>query len=329
VNKNNDHIRFIIYGAGGIGCVIGGHLSLTGKDVVLLGRPGHVNTIQEKGLYFLTPAGTHTLQIPAYTSPRQISFQPDDVVLLCMKSQNTEDAVKELNSVVKDITVFCCQNGVRNEEISSRYLKRVYGVMIRIGAVYVKDGEVLCRRDPPGWMIMGNYPRGNDALVHRVARDLSSAGFMVMETPDVMPYKWGKLMMNLANAIGAITGAGWGECRNITSKVQEEARGILAWANIPWKSEPEIEAEWSEYNQKPRATLDSPAQSSSWQSLARQQGSVETGYLNGEIVRIAAQLGEKAPLNDKLLHLMEQMAKNHDLPGKYTAAELEEMLGLR
>ena len=67
-------MRFIIYGAGGIGCVIGGHLARTGHDVVLIGRPGHMEQINDHGLRLVTPSGTHILRIPAVTSPHQIAF---------------------------------------------------------------------------------------------------------------------------------------------------------------------------------------------------------------------------------------------------------------
>jgi len=52
-------MRLIIYGAGGIGGVIGGHLARTGHDVVLIGRPGNARAINEHGLCLITPTGTH------------------------------------------------------------------------------------------------------------------------------------------------------------------------------------------------------------------------------------------------------------------------------
>ena len=113
----------------------------------------------------------------------------------------------DLREVTRDVPVFCLQNGVRNEEIAARYFPRVYGVMVRVGAVYLTDGEVLARRDPPGWFIIGCYPGGADKLSGIVAVKLRDAGFVVKVTADVMPYKWGKLILNLANAIGAISNA--------------------------------------------------------------------------------------------------------------------------
>ena len=178
-------MRAIIYGAGGIGCVVGGHLSLSGTDVLLIGRAGHMGAINTDGLCFVTPIGTHTLRLPAVTSPHQVDFGPDDVVLLCTKSQDTAEALRDLRAVTEDVPVFCLQNGVTNEEIACRIFPRVYGVMVRVGAVYVEDGEVISRRDPPGWLIIGRYPTGEDDLARELAARLHNAGFFTMTTPDV------------------------------------------------------------------------------------------------------------------------------------------------
>ena len=209
-------MRFIIYGAGGIGGVIGGHLARTGHDVVLIGRPGHVNAINKNGLRLVTPTGTYTLKIPAVTEPKQIKFTVDDVVLMTMKGQNTEDALKELKKVTQTVPIFSFQNGVRNEEIAVKYFPKVYGAMVRVGAEYLKDGEVTARRDPPGWFVIGCYPKGTDKLAEAVAAELRAASFIVKTSEDVMPYKWGKLMGNLNNAIDAITGVGGRQARELS-----------------------------------------------------------------------------------------------------------------
>ena len=143
-------MRVIIYGAGGIGGVVGGYLALTGYDVILICRPGHAKAINDNGLHLVTLSGTHILRLRAFTSPRQINFKPDDLVFLCMKGQNTEEALRALRALTEDVPLFCFQNGIRNEEIAAHYFPRVYGVMVRVGAVYLTDGEVLARRDPPG-----------------------------------------------------------------------------------------------------------------------------------------------------------------------------------
>jgi 2-dehydropantoate 2-reductase len=320
--------RFIIYGAGGIGGVVGGHLALAGIEVILIGRSGHMNVVREKGLKLVKPNGTHTLQVTAVTSPAEADLRGGDVILLTMKGQNTGDAMKDLKSIINDIPVFCLQNGVRNEEIVSSFFPRVYGSRVNIGAVYMNNGEIVCRRDPPGWLIMGIYPKGTDELVENVGSTLRHAGFYVLVTPDVMPFKWGKLMTNLGNAVGAITNGNFRDTYQITQATQEEARQILSEAGIRWLSEEQIRQEWPDFGAKPRAVMNTEEQSSTWQSLGRQQGSVETDFLNGEIVRVAQRIGKTAPINEAITRITMEMAAKQEKPGKYSTVELRRILGL-
>jgi len=323
-------MRIIIYGAGGIGCVVGGHLARAGHDVVLIGRPGHVKVINEHGLHLITPTSTYSLRIPAVTGPDKIDHEADDVVFICMKGQNTEEALRDLKGVTEDVPVFCFQNGVRNEEIAARYFPRVYGVMVRVGAVYLTDGEVIARRDPPGLVVIGCYPDGTDELVEAVAMKLRTASFLVKTTTDVMPYKWGKLIGNIANAIGAITNVSWGDTSisPITTAARQELQGLLTQAGIRWVPGEEVTQEWPELTAPPRGRLDTEAQSSTWQSLGRRQGTVETEFLNGEVVRLAKKLGRQAPINEMLLRISQEMAANREPPGKYTPAQLSKLLGV-
>src|ERR1035437_9329122 len=135
-------MRFIIYGAGGIGGVVGGHLARTGHDVIMVGRQGHVDAINRNGLRLVTPTGTYNVKLAAVTSLEKVKFTSDDVVFTTMKGQSTEEAAQSLKAHVDDIPIFCFQNGMRNEGTVTRFFPRVYGVMVRIGAVYLTDGEV-------------------------------------------------------------------------------------------------------------------------------------------------------------------------------------------
>ncbi len=320
--------RFIIYGAGGIGGVVGGHLQMAGYDVVLIGRSAHMQAIQQNGLKLIKPKQTHTLKITAVTSPAEAGLRPDDVILLTMKGQNTAAAMAELKTVISDIPVFCLQNGVRNEEIAASFFPRVYAARVNIGAVYMNDGEVVCRRDPPGWLVMSGYPQGTDTMVEEAGAALRKADFYVLVTPDAMPYKWGKLMTNLGNAVGAITNGSFKETHSLTQATQEEAAGILRAAGISWLSEEQIKKEWTDFMVPPRAALNTPEQSSTWQSLGRQQGTVETEFLNGEIVRAAHRIGRPVPINETITRIAMEMAAAREKPGKYPPAELRRILGL-
>lgn len=327
MTDRND-LRTVVYGAGAIGGVLGGHLALVGRQVILIGRSGHVSAIQNHGLRLVTPAATHILRLAAVTSPGEIEFEPRDVIFLCVKSQDTDSALRELHAVVKDVPIFCFQNGVRNEEIAARHFSRVYGVRLHVAALFISDGEVVSRQYPPGNLIIGRYPDGRDDLAEAVAANMREAGFYAMVTSDVMPYKWAKLMRNLANnAPVAITDA---EDARISEAVKDEAREILSAAGIRWISDKEVALEWPESAIPIRATTDDLGSrfSSTWQSLNRRQGDVEADFFNGEIVRLAQRLGRKAPINETVLRIVQEMAVKRELPGKYTTAELRTLLGL-
>ncbi len=322
-------MRVIIYGAGGIGGVVGGYLARSGHDVVLIGRPGHVKAINECGLRLVTPTATHVLQLPAVTSPDQIDFRPDDVVCLCMKGQDTEEAVRDLRTVIEEVPIFCFQDGVHNEEIVAQYFEKVYGVVVRVGAVYLTAGEVVARMEPPGWFVIGCYPQGTDELAEKVAKKLRSGGFSVIVTQDVMSYKWGKLVEKVGAAVGAITNAGGEDVDFVARAARQEFRDILTQAGICWISQDEMTEKWREFEMALRSRgIHAEAGSSTRQSLTRRTGTIETGVFNGEVVRLAKKLGRRAPINEGLLRISQEMAVNRETPGKYTPNQLRQLLGL-
>ncbi|MBI3303794.1 MAG: NAD(P)-binding domain-containing protein, partial [Deltaproteobacteria bacterium] len=124
-------MRYIIYGAGGIGGAIGGRLFHQGHEVVLICRGEHLTTIQRQGLTLKTPTETLQLPIRAVAHPLELSFSNEDVVILTMKSQDTEMALQDLERASgSDVPVVCCQNGVDNERMAARRFARVYGMVV-------------------------------------------------------------------------------------------------------------------------------------------------------------------------------------------------------
>jgi len=199
--------------------------------------------------------------------------------------------------------------------------------MVKSGAVFIHDGEVASRGDPPGRFVIGCYPEGTDKLVESIATTLREAGFGAIATPEIMLYKWGKLLENLKNAVGAITNSAGEEANRIAQATQNEAEEILAHAGVRWIKSEEMLLLPKDAN-RPDNDLPSTYLGSTWQSLTRHQGTVETEFLNGEIVRVAQKMGKRAPINETLLHITEKMALNHEPPGKYTPAELIKILNL-
>ena len=103
---------------------------------------------------------------------------------------------------------------------------------------------------------------------------------------------------------------------------RNELRDALAAAGIRWVTQEVVNREMPELDAPSGGRLDTGTKSSTWQSLAREQGSVETEFLNGEVVRLAKKLGRQVPVNEMLMRISQEMAAEHALPGKYTPAQL-------
>lgn len=325
-------MRYIVYGAGGIGCTIGGHLHRVGHEVVLVGNPDHMAAIRARGMAFLTGDGTHTLEIPAFDSAADITpFRDDDVVLLCAESQHTARCVGQLKNAgaPPSLPIVCCQNSIWNEPTVSRAFVRVYGAVIAVRAIFLKPGEVinpLSKR--AGFIEVGCYPMGRDELCEAVARDLTEASFTANANAEVMQAKGAKCLGNLGNALQAITD-GRGGTEVYLGQVQREAETVWAAAGIDWEDRErfwERRRQSEEVAKRPPGYEDFKWGGSSWQSLTRATGSIEAEELNGDVVRLGAYLKIPTPYNLLLLQLATEMAEKHEPPGKFSADELMGMI---
>jgi len=328
-------MRFIIYGAGAIGSTIGGHLFRTGYSVVMVANPRHVDKIWESGLRLVTPAETYILKVPAYKKAEEIApFQADDVVLLTAKSQHTLICLAQLKNAgaPRTLPIFCVQNSICNESLATRIFDRVYGGLLQVPGIFLEPGTVI---NPitgnVGFIEVGLYPRGLDSLARAVAGALKEAGFAGGVNEWVMRSKATKCLLNLGNAMGAITD-GRGDSNAFMAEARREATTVWSAAGIEWE-------DLDSYNKRIRAgrgTTKMPKGyesqrnlGSSWQSLMRGTGNIEAEELNGDIVKLGRLLGIPTPYNELLWHLADEMAAKKEKPGKYTAEELMEMVKKR
>src|SRR5205085_2705360 len=95
-------MRFVIYGAGAIGGVIGSRLFQSGHETVLIARGEQLKAIRNRGLTLATPSGVSTCPVPAVGHPNEIRFRADDVVLLTMKTPDTRGALEDLAAACDD-----------------------------------------------------------------------------------------------------------------------------------------------------------------------------------------------------------------------------------
>lgn len=319
-------MRFVIYGAGGIGGTIGARLHQAGFDVCLIARGEHCRTIQRQGLHFVTPTQDVFLDIPCVEHPRDAAIAPDDAVILCMKGQHTEAALRDLHTATQgQARVICCQNGVENERLALRRFTHTYGMVVWLPAEHLEPGVVVnFAENTAGGLDAGCYPTGVDAFIAEVTDALSKAGFSAEPDADIMRHKYEKLLANLGNAVNAATGGG---SRAIANILRDEALACYAAAGIGCATVEETRRRRSAINGAPVPGHDRHG-GSSLQSMMRGTGDIETDFLNGEIVLLGRQYGIPVPANETVQALGNRMARDGLRPGFLPVAELEAQLGL-
>jgi 2-dehydropantoate 2-reductase len=324
--------RFVIFGAGAIGSGMGGHLHRTGHDALLVGRPTHVERIRDRGLELITADETFTLRVPAVTSAEEVRFSPDDVLLLCVKSQDTDTALQQIRAAGADprqMAVLCCQNSITNEPAAARYFRRVYGVLVVVPGVFLQPGVVYNNsQDNAGLVEVGRFPAGSDELCEHVASALLRASYAASANPRVMAAKGGKVFSNLANALGAITDALDGSEAFMT-RVRQEAQACFVAAGIPFEQPDAFQARAARIHRQSTLPPGVRNLGSTWQSLQRGANSTEVDFLNGEIVRLGRVHGIPTPCNEVLQEVASLMAARGEKPGTYSVADLERFASSR
>lgn len=338
--------RYIIIGAGAIGGAIGGRLIQAGLPAVLVARGDHLAALTSTGLRIRDPEADVTVPATAIGAATEIDLTPDDVLVLTTKTHQAQaalvdwvdrsvrDGARTLGTAGELLPVLTALNGVASERIAQRYFRRVYGVCVWLPAVHLAPGEVIIRGVPmTGLLHIGRVPAdaaGPDDhdLLSAIRSDWERARMVVPLPDDVMPWKYRKLISNIGNAFHALVGDN-GDHGKLAAAARAEAREVLAAAKINVISDEEESATRAQgftVGEVPGA----PDQlgGSSWQSLTRGTGSIETDYLNGEIVRIAHEHGGGAPINARVTALARTAARSGQRPGAITADELRRQLGI-
>jgi 2-dehydropantoate 2-reductase len=322
-------MRFVVFGAGAVGGVVGGRLYEHGHDVLLIARGPHAKAIAATGLTLASAAGVVVLPVPVTQTPEAVDWRDDDVVLLAVKSQDTETALRQLGSSAPgSVPVACVQNGVANEQAALRRFANVYGVCVMCPASHLEPGVVVASSSPVTALLdIGRYPAGVDDVAAAVAAAFGSSTIESVARPDIMRWKYAKLLRNLGNAVDAICGPGHRDTP-LAQLALEEGEACLRAAGIAFASAEEDAARRGNRLHPGDDVSGFPrGGSSSWQSLARHEGTIEADYLNGEIVMLGRLYGVPTPVNELLRRVADDMARDRAQPGTMRSEDLLALLG--
>ncbi|WP_323041472.1 2-dehydropantoate 2-reductase [Gemmobacter sp.] len=323
-------MRIGILGAGLIGGFIGGRLAAGGAEVTMVGRPA-MGAALDAGLH-LTDLDGPDRHLP----PGRIRFGTDPglladckLVLICVKSAQTAGAAAALAPVLPPGTrVMTMQNGIGHAEVLAAALPqaRVLRGIVPFNVVSPAPGHL--RRTTSGTLLA-------DRDAGPFAPAFAAAGLPLDLRPDMEAVMWGKLLMNLNNAVNTLSGLPLREelaqrdYRRCLALAQDEALAVLAAARLrPARLTPLPLRLMPAVLRLPDPAfrliagrmlrIDPAARSSMAEDLAAGRPS-EIDWLNGAVVALAARLGARAPVNARLTALVHAAFAS---PRRWPAAEL-------
>ncbi len=312
-------MRLIVFGVGAVGGVVAGRLLEHGHEVVGIARGAHYEAIRAGGMKLVDPDRTATLALRIVDEPADVDWRPHDVVLVTTKTQDSTGAFDALAAAAgAEVPVVCVQNGVANERIALRRFSHVHAICVMLPAEHLEPGVVAASSAPvSGLLDIGRYPDGLDDTDHAVAAALAGSTFESIPRADVMRWKYRKLLMNLANAVEALCEPG-DDANELSRVARREGSEVLRAAGIDVAS--------SEEDRERRGDRLTPRLArgggSTWQSLRRGTGSLETDYLNGEIALLARLHGVEAAVNVVLQTAANEAARSGISPQSLRAADL-------
>ncbi|QAZ38188.1 2-dehydropantoate 2-reductase [Methylibium sp. Pch-M] len=292
-----------VMGAGAVGCYYGGMLARAGHEVVLVGRPTHVEALKQRGLRLQTAA--FDVELPVRASTEAVALIDAALVLFCVKSTDTEAAGLELRDhLAPDALVLSLQNGVDNAE----RLQALVGVPVWPAVVYVAAemaGPGHVKHNGRGELVIGpTAVRGSPGTLEAAGllALLGDAGVPAETGDNVAGVLWAKLVLNCAyNALSALTNLPYGPlvAREGIARVMDDLMAeCLAVAAADGVRIPgEVPASVR------RIAQTMPAQFSSTAQDLRRGRRSEIDHLNGYVVRRGEATGTPTPVN-RCLHAL-------------------------
>jgi 2-dehydropantoate 2-reductase len=313
-------VKIAVLGAGSIGCFVGGAWQAAGLDVTFVGREAIGAAIAEHGLTLTDSSGWRTRLAPADVdfSTRPAALKGADVVLLTVKSIGTAAAAKEIGrNAKKGAAVISLQNGVSNAETLRGLLGRRFEVVqgtVPFNVAYLGHGRF--HKGVAGDLVAEDGP-----VTRALAERIGDGPARLRLAGDMPAVAWGKLLINLNNAVNALSGRTLLEqlrqrdYRRVVAASIVEALAVLEAAKIePAKigpvpprllphviGAPDIVFSLFLKAQK----IDAKARSSMADDLAAGRPT-EIDYLNGEVVSLGRKVARPTPVNEAIVSLIRQ-----------------------
>ena len=307
-----------VAGAGSIGCFVGGMLVAGHRRTALLARPRVIAEIETKGLRVTSFEGfDRTIEANALTlSDNPSIFADAGVVLVTVKSADTAGMADIIaQHAPADAVVVSLQNGIGNVAVLRQRLpgRRVLAGMVPFNVISAGEGRF--HRSTSGDIVIEQDDAGT-------AAQLSMPGLNMRPSQNIAGVQWGKLLVNLNNALNALSGLPLRQqlaqrpWRMLFADQMAEGLAAIRAEGINPVSPTPIPANWTptllrlpdpifEALLGRTMKIDPEARSSMWDDLQRGRAT-EIDYLQGVITTIADRRGLQVPLSRRILALIRQ-----------------------
>jgi 2-dehydropantoate 2-reductase len=297
-------MRICIVGCGAVGSLFAANLA-TLEDVEVwafdLSQP-HVDAIGEHGLRL---CGAGEVHAHLHATSDAAALPSCELGIVATKAMHAESAIAATARVFADGAVASVMNGVGNEEVLARHVKRVIrGTTFPAGKL-LEPG--LVQWDVKGDTTFGPFepqPAGAEEI-ERLADACTRAGLPAHAVADARPAQWRKVIFNAAsNPIGGLTGLTHGrvcerpDLRALVSGLIDEGKAVASAQGIVLDADPEA---LIDHAARPEVAYDHKA--SMLQDIEARRRT-EIDYLNGGIVSFGARLGVATPLNQTIAALI-------------------------
>lgn len=223
--------RILIAGAGAIGCTLAARLAAAGHDVSVLARGRTLQVLRTQGVHLHDLEGEMRVAVHAVADASHLG--PQDLVLLCSKSQDLADLAEQVRPAIGPDTVilplvngvpfwFFHQHGgrfdgetVRSVDPDGRLLRllppqQVLGAVVFVTAEATEPGRVTSRT--PHLLMLGEPGGGLSERLHRVCALVRTGGIEARPLERIRDKLWTKLIANLtSNPLSVLSGATLGE----------------------------------------------------------------------------------------------------------------------
>jgi 2-dehydropantoate 2-reductase len=302
-------MNFLVVGPGAIGCLFAARLKIAGNEVVLLDYDKErAKRISEQGVIVSGVSGDYRVHVPTVVGDHP--FRPD-FILICVKSNNTEQAGISGSSFARpDTMVVTLQNGLGNIEKLTEIFgsKRVLGGVTAQGATLLGEGRI--RHAGEGETVIG--PRGQgERSAQALVSLLNSAGFETRMVDNVEELIWGKLIINVGiNALTAILRVKNGRVsavNGIRRIMQDTVSEAVSVAEAKGMSLP-----YQEPLERVVAVCEATKDNASSMLQDVLKGKLtEIEMINGAIVRDGEKLGIPTPVNRTLTYLVQGIQETY------------------